>query len=107
AGAGSARNRPLLRREPGSARDGGGGGTTPTRPGRSPAHSGGEAAGELRLSLSLLVDEDTQARELVARLRAAGHEVLTAGEANLNAQDDAAVLARARPEGDHRAAADH
>ena len=50
------------------------------------------------MSLRLLIDEDTQARVLVAQLRAAGHDVLTAGEAGLEAKTDADVLAYARTE---------
>lgn len=50
------------------------------------------------MSLRLLIDEDSQARSLVARLRQAGHDVLTAGEADLMGRDDAAVLAAAHSE---------
>lgn len=51
------------------------------------------------MSLRLLVDEDTQARLLVERLRAAGHDVQTATEADLIGQPDPQVLAHARREG--------
>ena len=50
------------------------------------------------MSLRLLVDEDSQARLLVAALRAAGHDVRTAAEAGLNSLNDAEVLRRARAE---------
>jgi len=50
------------------------------------------------LSLRLLVDEDSQSRRLVARLRAAGHDVLTVNEAELQGTVDAVVLERAHLE---------
>ena len=42
--------------------------------------------------MKLLLDEDSQGRSLVQLLRAAGHEVLTVGEASLSAHTDAEVL---------------
>lgn len=51
------------------------------------------------MSLRLLVDEDTQSRRLVALLRQAGHDVLTANEAGLRGNADATVLEHARSEG--------
>lgn len=45
------------------------------------------------MSLRLLIDEDTQARALVARLRQAGQDVLTVQEAGLMGQPDPEVLA--------------
>lgn len=47
------------------------------------------------MSLRLLVDEDTQSRRLVELLRQAGHDVLTANEAELCGHPDAQALARA------------
>ncbi|MCK6528189.1 DUF5615 family PIN-like protein [Myxococcota bacterium] len=47
----------------------------------------------------MLVDEDSQARTLVARLRAAGHDVETAETAGLNSLADEEVLRRATAEG--------
>lgn len=46
----------------------------------------------LALPLSLLVDECMQNKELVAKLRAAGHDVLTALEGNLIRKPDHAVF---------------
>ncbi len=51
------------------------------------------------MSLRLLVDEDTQAKALVALLRAAGHDVLTVSEAGLEAAGDDLVLDRAAETG--------
>jgi hypothetical protein len=45
-----------------------------------------------------MLDEDSQGRILVRRLREAGHDVLTVGEAELEAPTDAEVLAHARKE---------
>jgi predicted nuclease of predicted toxin-antitoxin system len=50
------------------------------------------------LSLRLLVDEDTQAKRFVKLLREAGHDVLTVGEAGLEAHPDTRVLEHARGE---------
>ena len=50
------------------------------------------------MPLRLLVDEDTQAKQLVALLRTAGHDVVTVGEASLTDKSDAQVLAFARQE---------
>ena len=47
------------------------------------------------MGIRILVDEDTQARPLIEMLRAAGHDVNTAAEAGMAAQDDAGVLAYA------------
>jgi hypothetical protein len=46
----------------------------------------------------LLIDEDTQAKELVLRLRRAGHDVITVPEANLAGEEDDLVLDYARRE---------
>lgn len=43
----------------------------------------------------LLIDEDTQRRQLVSLLKAAGHDAVTVNEAALQAQEDQAVLAHA------------
>ncbi len=48
------------------------------------------------MSLRLLIDEDSQARPLVAMLRQAGHDVLTASEAGLAQRSDAALLSAAQ-----------
>ena len=50
------------------------------------------------MSLRLLVDEDTQSRRLVARLRGADHDVLTVNEAGLQGTADTEVLDRATAE---------
>ena len=47
------------------------------------------------MSLNLLVDEDSQDKILVAKLKADGHDVLTATDANLLGQPDGTVLAYA------------
>lgn len=47
------------------------------------------------MSLKLLVDEDSQDKILVAKLRDAEHDVLTAKEAGLLGQPDNVILARA------------
>ncbi len=47
------------------------------------------------MSLKLLVDEDSQDKIFVAKLRKAGHDVMTATEAALLGQPDSAVLAYA------------
>ncbi len=47
------------------------------------------------MSLPLLVDEDTQAMLLVQKLRAAGHDVLTVGEAGCSGRADPDVFAHA------------
>ncbi len=44
------------------------------------------------MSLRLLIDEDTQSKTLVTRLRQAGHDVLTVQEADLSGLPDADVL---------------
>jgi predicted nuclease of predicted toxin-antitoxin system len=44
------------------------------------------------MSLRLLLDEDSQAKILVAGLRAAGHDVLTASEDGLESASDADVV---------------
>lgn len=44
------------------------------------------------MSIRLLVDEDSQAKTLIILLKSAGHDVLTANEAELSAKDDASVL---------------
>jgi predicted nuclease of predicted toxin-antitoxin system len=49
--------------------------------------------------LRLLLDEDTQARRLVERLRQAGHDILTTAEAGLRGAPDADVLAFAARKG--------
>ena len=51
------------------------------------------------MSLRLLLDEDTQAKQLVLLLRSAGHDVQTVSEANLTDQGDSSVLAYARQSG--------
>jgi predicted nuclease of predicted toxin-antitoxin system len=48
------------------------------------------------LSLRLLVDEDTQAAALIARLRIEGHDVLTVNEAGIRTEDDRIVFELAR-----------
>src|SRR5690242_15818281 len=48
--------------------------------------------------MRLLLDEDSQGRLLVRRLREAGHDVLTVREAGLMAHRDADVFALARQE---------
>ncbi|MFB2835398.1 DUF5615 family PIN-like protein [Floridanema evergladense] len=48
------------------------------------------------MSLSLLLDEDSQAKYLVNLLRVAGHDVLTVNEADLMSREDSAVLDYAR-----------
>jgi predicted nuclease of predicted toxin-antitoxin system len=50
------------------------------------------------LSLKLLLDEDSQAKYLVNLLRAAGHDVVTVKEANLEGHPDSAVLNYAKQE---------
>lgn len=50
------------------------------------------------MSLSLLPDEDTQAKQLIQLLREAKHDVRTVSEAGLTDQSDSAVLAYARQE---------
>ena len=45
------------------------------------------------MSLSLFVDEDSQDKILVARLKAAGHNVVTASDAGLLGRPDNEVLA--------------
>jgi predicted nuclease of predicted toxin-antitoxin system len=50
------------------------------------------------LSLSLLIDEDTQAKLLVDLLRGAGHDVVTVQEVTLMAEPDIRVLDHARRE---------
>lgn len=45
--------------------------------------------------MRLLIDEDSQANRLIDRLRGAGHDVLTAREAELMGRPDREVLARA------------
>lgn len=50
------------------------------------------------MSLRMLLDEDTQARQLILLLRNAGHDVQTVSEANLTDQSDPSVLAHARHE---------
>ena len=50
------------------------------------------------MSLRILVDEDSQARRLVGKLRQAGHDVLTINEARLSGSDDSFVLEYARAE---------
>lgn len=47
------------------------------------------------MSLKLLIDEDSQDKILVAKLKEAGHDVVTAKDADLLGQPDCAVLARA------------
>lgn len=46
--------------------------------------------------MRLLLDEDSQSKFLVRLLREAGHDVLTVGEAGLEAHTDAAVFAYAQ-----------
>ena len=48
--------------------------------------------------MRLLMDEDSQGRILVRRLREAGHDVLTVKEAGLHAHSDPEVFALARTE---------
>jgi predicted nuclease of predicted toxin-antitoxin system len=48
--------------------------------------------------MRLLLDEDSQGRRLARLLREAGHDVLTVGEARLDAHTDAEVLAGAKRE---------
>ena len=50
------------------------------------------------MSLRLLIDEDTQRRQLVSLLRATGHDAVTVNEAALQGQEDPAVLAHALQE---------
>ena len=50
------------------------------------------------MGIRLLVDEDLQAKRLVALLRAAGHHVMTATEAGLEGASDESVLSRAHCE---------
>lgn len=45
------------------------------------------------MSLRLLLDEDSQDKLLVSKLKAAGHDVLTAHEAVLSGKPDSEVLA--------------
>ena len=47
------------------------------------------------MSLRLLVDEDSQDKILVAKLKDAGHDVLTVNDADLTGQPDHVVLAHA------------
>lgn len=51
------------------------------------------------MSLSLLVDEDSQAKYLVNLLKSAGHDVLTVNEAHLSGAPDPSVFAFARDQG--------
>lgn len=51
------------------------------------------------MSLFLLLDEDSQAKHLLNLLRMAGHDVMTANEANISGYPDEKVLEYAR---DHR-----
>lgn len=51
------------------------------------------------MSLRLLIDEDSQAKRLVELLRNAGHDVITAREADLMAKPDSLVLDYARQSG--------
>ncbi len=51
------------------------------------------------MSLSLLLDEDSQAKALVGLLKTAGHDVLTVNEAGIAGSLDDAVLKYARTEG--------
>ncbi len=46
--------------------------------------------------MRLLIDEDSQARLLIAKLMAAGHDVVTANEAGLTGLADEIVLSLAR-----------
>lgn len=48
------------------------------------------------MSLRLLIDEDSQARPLVAMLRQAGCDVMTAAEAGLTERSDAVLLSAAQ-----------
>jgi predicted nuclease of predicted toxin-antitoxin system len=48
------------------------------------------------LSLSLIVDEDTQANRLVEMLRSQGHDVLTVNEAGISGLPDVVVMETAR-----------
>ena len=50
------------------------------------------------MSLRLLVDEDTQRRQIVSSLRATGHDTVTVNEADLQGQEDPTVLAHALQE---------
>lgn len=50
------------------------------------------------MSLKILVDEDSQAKVLVRKLRDAGFDVLTAGEAGLNGRSDYVVFDHAKKE---------
>ena len=50
------------------------------------------------MSLKLLIDEDTQAKVLVSRLRNAGHDVKTVNEVGLSGEIDELVLEYARAE---------
>lgn len=45
------------------------------------------------MSLNLLIDEDSQDKILVGKLKLAGHDVLTVNEAGLHGQADTTVLA--------------
>ncbi len=51
------------------------------------------------MPLKILVDEDSQAKALVSRLRRSGHDVLTVNETGLASLSDEQVLDRARAEG--------
>jgi predicted nuclease of predicted toxin-antitoxin system len=51
------------------------------------------------MTFSLLLDEDSSSRRFAELLRAAGHDVVTALEARLEARHDADVLSWARAEG--------
>lgn len=44
------------------------------------------------MTLRLLIDEDSQGRILVSKLRSDGHDVLTVGEAGLRGEDDRTVF---------------
>ncbi len=48
------------------------------------------------MSLSLIVDEDTQANRLVEMLRSHGHDVLTVNEAGISGLPDVVVMETAR-----------
>ncbi|MFC1705760.1 DUF5615 family PIN-like protein [Planctomycetota bacterium] len=48
--------------------------------------------------MRLLIDEDTQSRSLVGRLRRAGYDLLTVNDAGLRTASDEEVLARAAAE---------
>jgi predicted nuclease of predicted toxin-antitoxin system len=54
---------------------------------------------EFPLSLKLLLDEDSQARNLVNLLRAANYDVVTVNDSSLEGCSDSAVLDYARQQG--------